>query len=192
GKFFCGAKSDTVVFDSDSVEIDFYFGHANSVIPSLNNPNPTYTHTPDWPVPEGYERVSIAAYFYRYGYNDSSFGEFADYRNIENFYFIKEFDPEEFLTEQYAATYTTSGILGLKRSTAFNHHETFTIPKEILIDRRNEPLYYNGADYFHFNLADIWFSEEKGSYLVLLGGSYAGVCFGYQYINDSQVKITTI
>jgi len=168
---YCGAKSDTRIFDVDNVKIDFYLGLEKNW--SLEDRNQL-----------GYEYIGVAAYFYGYGNSYWALGEngdgtFADYRNIENIYFIKEFSAEEFFSEQYTAEFIRKGRWPFaKSSTTFNYYETFTVPKEVL----NKETYS-----FYFVIIAIWFSEESNHYV--FGYWHDSIEFPYNYINDTQVRI---
>lgn len=152
--FFCGAKNDTVIFNVDDIKIDFYFGWATMSFTSS---------TPDWSVPDGYERIAIATYFYGYGVNgleNMAENEFADYHNIEGFYFVKEFPAEEFFTEKYKATYTTSGLFGRKGNTSFNYYETITVPKEIL-NKESGRIYFGVFDVLYLAETNLYVFNAK-------------------------------
>ncbi len=182
--FFCGAKSENVVFDVNEINIDFYFGWANI---RLSNVNGISNSTPDWTeIPAGYERVAIAAYFYGYnGIESEQISEnensFIDYRNIENRYFIKEFAPDDFFTDKYKATFTSSGLFGSNKKTEFNYYESMKIPSDILSCESGS---------FYFGIIDILFSQEKNHYIFGYQRTlWDDVRFRYEQKGNGQITI---
>lgn len=120
-----GAKSKTDTFAKDAVSVELYYGVHNIGYDERYGTDPKSRYTlsafPD-------EKILFALYVC-----DTEFSldvvnsmNFEDYKNIDNYYFVKEIFEDEAFSEEYGFNMT------YLQGVTYNHHETITIPAELL------------------------------------------------------------
>jgi len=171
-----------LLWDVEGVELVLYFGRDVNRLKSYENKY------------DGPELVCFAAYFYwEDWYNDYSNKNFSDYKNPPNTFFLKEYSPDEFLSEKYVAEYgRRKGIFGTY-PTVFNElHEPLivTVPQEVFkISEEKMPL---GSVYeFRFGVVPVFYREIENVYA--FGpegfGKNDGIEFRYNYYESGQIYI---
>ena len=169
----CAVTSKDFVFDAEDVRLKFYFG------PDASKVKDGWPHAGAGFL-NGYERIGFAAYYHSYKseFQDPVTQTYADYRDIENLYFIKEFSNEEFLSEEYSAT--CNSFLWVY-SILYRHNEIFTVPKEIL---------YKTYGSFCFCVVEIYYSEDSNDYVVWRESTrLGGIQISYEYIDENTVRL---
>lgn len=91
---------------------------------------------------------------------------------IDNYYFVKEINKEQFVTNVYTVTVQKNS------GKTFNYKETLTVPEEVL-----NPS--NG--YFCLKIMEIYYSQKDNGYCVNYSG-YSAV--KYEYIDDQTVRLS--
>ena len=165
-----GARSDTDFFDKDNVTFDIYYGVHDIEYDKKYNSDPKSRYQK-----EGYETVFFGLYICDQTHsldivNDM---EIADYKSIENHYFVKEISEEEAFSDEYGFT------ISYWKGITYNHSEKITVPTELLTEE-------NGG----FAIKLIAFHEpltKDGNYYT---STTYHIEFDYQKVDENTIKIT--
>ena len=111
-----GVKSETNTFSIDNVTFDLYYGFYD-VNESIDDEKRRYGELV-------YQKMFFAIYIHD-SYAKVHRAYNADYKSIEEYYFVKEISEEEAFSKEYG--YIDGGRW---KGTEYNHKEMFTIPKE--------------------------------------------------------------
>lgn len=124
-----GAKSNTDIFTKDNVSFELYYGVYDIEDTEEYNTDPKDTHRRPF---LGDVKIFFALYICdaEFALDVSNDMEFNDYKNIENYYFLKEISEEEAFSEEYGFN------MGILRGITYNHHETISIPAEIFTEEK--------------------------------------------------------
>jgi hypothetical protein len=105
--------------------------------------------------------------------------EHDDYRNIPNFFIAREFTVDEFFSENYAVK---AGEYG---TTAYAHHEKFTVPKDLYMPPQNSNM-------FHFAVLSVSYNTETKKYN-FFNDDYAVyhlISIKYYELGDGKIKLS--
>lgn len=165
GPMKSGVKSKTNVFDKSDVTLKLHYGfyEKNEYVFGY------------WQYPE--DKVLVAMYIYDAdcGHVITNDCEVEDYKNIDNYYFIKEISQEEMFSEEYA--YSNKFMSGM----TYEHSEFITIPEEFFKDD-------GGTVVIRF-VSYIEPMEERDNYYSM---HVIGIKLDYEMIKDGKVKITNL
>ena len=117
-----GVKSETNTFSIDNVTFDLYYGFYD-VNESIDDRKRHYGE-------RVYEKIFFAIYIVEAD-APSPGAYLMDYTSIEGYHFIKSISEEFAFSEEYG--YIDGGRW---KGTAYNHKETFTIPKELFMNEQ--------------------------------------------------------
>ena len=159
------AKTDT--FSIDSVNLQLYYGLYDV---AYGNNLDGYRQEPE-------DKVVFALYICdeEHKYDVANNCEVTDYKNIDNYYFIKEISEDEAASEEYGYTHT------YRDGVEYNHSETLTIPKEFLNKDKGT---------FLIKLVNyIEPKDESDNYYSLQCGS---IWLDYEKTKNGKVKITSL
>lgn len=156
-------RSDKTEFDIDDVTLDFSFGSTRGLSSWYE------TDGEKCPV------VCLAVYFYNAQYIDSVYESagYADYKEIEDLYFVKDITPEEY-EQNYDVEYRWVGL------PKFDHTETLTLPEE---------TFELTTGYVCFGAFPIAYVPSENSYIVIGSwGHYEAV--KYEKFPNGRIRIT--
>ena len=164
-----GARMESDLFDRDAVTLDIYYGVHDMGYDEKYDHDPRTRYRK-----EGYETIFFGLYTCAGEHqldvvNDM---QIPDYRNIPNYYFVREIGEEEAFSGEYGFT------MGYWRGITYNHKETITIPAELLTGTRGSIAVRLVA--FHEPL------EEGGPYYTSTAG---GIELDYQLQEDGRIQI---
>ena len=163
-----GIKSDTIEFDIDDATMDFSFGNENGTSGCI------FLNDEECPI------VGVAVYFYNEEHQDAVYEDtdsfrsahFEDYKEIENWYFVKDIRPEDF-NANYKIQYNYWG------HTKYDHTETLTIPKEIFIPDKGT---------LYFAVYEFAYIPSENTYISHKGNTQE---LRYEVLNNGKVRITS-
>ena len=165
--FRVGVTSNTDVFSVKAVELTLCYGLYEEN--TKYSPKRMYTSS-------GFEdaKIFLAVYFCdgREDYKTSL--QVREFKNIENYYYIKTVPEEELFTREYS--YTED----LKNGTTYRHHEVVTVPREIFNREKGdfaiklvtfrEP-FAEGDDYCSTNMTTVELKYETidhNAYMIII------------------------
>ena len=156
-------KSNVVDFDTDDITLDFYFGWGGKPPAAFGLSD------------ENYELTAFGIYFCNFEHHkDITYLEtiIPDYRYIDDYYFVKEIAADDFASEDYHVK--VKWLRGKK----FNHYETLTVPKEVLIDSEG---------YFCLKIMEWHHSQKDNGYCVNEQGY---IVIQYDFIDNDTVRLS--
>ncbi len=172
-----------LLWNVEDVELELYFGRD---IERLKNYEKKY---------EGPDLICFAAYFYwtEERTNDYNNEDFSDYKNPPNAFFLKEYSPDEFLSEKYVAEYGKKRGLLNSYPTVFNElHEPLivTVPKEVF-RISEEKMPHNNVYEFCFGVVPVYYRETEKTYFFgpISFGENDGIKFRYDYYESGKISI---
>jgi hypothetical protein len=142
GYIAAAAKSEKNEFNIDDVTLDFYYGHYNGLATPTDKSR--------------YEEICVAVYF---SLSENTYSSFDDYRDIEDFYFVKEIPIEEFIAN-YTVT-SKAGLLGGRRT--FSRSEQFTLPLSFINDCL-ENTRKTATPVFNFYVGAVIYDRQENQY----------------------------
>jgi len=162
-------ESDNDIFNIDNVTLNFSYGHSGTA-------GGQYGRKGD------YEFICFAFYFYEGKHECEMIGVseekskniHKDYRNIQNFYYIKELSYDEFNSEKYLANIKTFSFFKNK----LKHKENLKVPKEV---------FENKIGSVGFCFAEIHYSKSYGGYC---RGVWNAIYINYEYIDAQTVRLS--
>ena len=156
----CAVRSDRTEFPVNDVTLDCYF--------SLGDINEN-----SWP---DYKLYGFALYFLLEEniFSISCQDPIDDYKEIENYYFVKEIGAEDYDPEEYAME------ISFWKGKTFRHHETLTVPEEVF--SKEEGV-------FLFNVASYRYSEETDE---VYCGKNGNVRIQFEKINADTVRLSRV
>lgn len=167
-------RSDTDIFPKDDVAFDLYYGTYNAERAKKYNQDPRGSYAT-----KAFADAKLIFALYICDADAQKLTDCADYKGIDNYYFVREIFEEEALSEEYsfAMSYWKDVILG--EGITYNHCEEITIPAELFT-----------KDYGSLCIYLIAFHEpmyEGDNYHLTTG---FGIDFSYQVIDGNTVKIS--
>lgn len=165
-----GIKSDANEFEKQNVVIDLYYGLYNNAYigENLEYVASTYKSGDDEPL---YVGVYICDGTYEY---DAAVGDkYDNYRDIDNYYMIKELSEQEAFSGEYGYD-VPSG-----RNIEYNHSESFLIPEEWFSEDKGK-LYIN----------IIVFRDENDGVYTVCGMELQEI--KYELTEDEKIIITNL
>jgi len=128
-----------------------------------------------------YELICYVLYFYEgqyhsqttfYGPSEEGYNVFGDYRNVDNYFFVRELPGDEMNSGKY------SGFLEFPSCEySINHYESLTVPKEVF-ERK--------AGTFVFSVAGINYSKRDDGYCINRIGY---IHLNYEYLDEHTILL---
>lgn len=167
-----GARADTDLFPKDNVTFDFCCGIYDIGYCKKYNTDPKSAFG------ASEESNLIFAIYLSDSVNFQIDEECADYKAIDNCYFVKEISEEEAFSEKYGYTMSYWKGIFLGQGVTYNNCESITVPAELFTEE-------NGVFYLYF----VAFQEPTNE-----GGTYSRshkqvISFPYQVIDEGTVKL---
>ena len=140
----CAVRSDRTEFPAEDVTLDFYFSMGEI------EDNHIYIN---------YILQGFALYFVlaEHIFTIDYLEPVEDYKAIENYYFIKAIEIEEYDPEEYAME------MSFWKGKTFKHHESFTVPHELFEEKETGT--------FFFVIVNLQYSTEQNRICVERNGS---------------------
>ncbi|MBQ3000415.1 MAG: lipoprotein [Oscillospiraceae bacterium] len=122
-------RSDTDIFQKDDVTFDLYYGTYNAESAKKYNQDPRGAYAAS-----AFADSKLIFALYICDADVQKITECADYKEIDNHYFVREMSEEEALSEEYSFTmsYWKDVIFG--EGITYNHSEEITIPAELFTE----------------------------------------------------------
>jgi len=168
--------SKNSTFDVNDVTLDFSYGRQGSIDGTINGGGSSVNRL-----------VCFALYFcdgqyywqtdqYGHALGVNGYTMYEDYRDIDNWYYVKEISIDIFRSDAYLFEFNFA--MGCIGSTKFNHQESLTVPKEVF-EREKGTLV--------FQIVGVNTSKEAVGYCVCKLGC---LVIAYEYIDENTVRLS--